>query len=755
MNATDDPISRLEGLSAEVLAIDPSDKDAIVQVGAGVEQMIQVLGEDSPAAGFVVQALEALQAAYQQESPDSSAMDAVACALYSAAKSAKESQEAAECVSAPAAPEATPAPAPVEAAAPAPCEKTTGTCAPRQDTPTPAAAQVTRAAAAQPPAAPGAQSAPILPADTDMDLLKEFVTECLDHITAGETSLLNLEGDPENAELVNTIFRAFHTIKGTSGFLGLDRIQRCAHLAENLLMRARDGQIRIVGEYADLALKSCDALRTMIEGLCGAEPGKPLAIPADLDDLLVTLADPEKAGISEQSGSAGMRLGDILVGMNAIDKDALEQVACNKQEGKLLGEALIETGVAKGADVAQALRTQKKIEGDAADGTIRVGTGRLDILIEMVGELVIAQSMVTQDPNVAQGANVGLSRKVLHAGKIVRELQDLTMSLRMVPLKALFQKMTRLVRDLGKKSGKQAHLVTEGEGTEIDRSMVEVLGDPLVHMIRNSVDHGLEGPEDRVKAGKNPTGTVTLRAYQAAGNVVIELCDDGRGLNREKIIAKAVEKGLIQAGREVSDSEAFGMIFRPGFSTADKITDVSGRGVGMDVVRKALDSLRARIDILSRPGEGTTFSMRLPLTMAICDAMVLSVGTEQYLLPTIAIEQSFRPTPESVSTVVGRGEMVLLRGELLPVFRLAKLFGVHGAVTVPAEGLMVIITGQSARCALMVDKLLGQQQVVIKSLGKTFSNVAGVAGGAILGDGRVGLILDASGLVSLTRNKAA
>jgi two-component system chemotaxis sensor kinase CheA len=606
-----------------------------------------------------------------------------------------------------------------------------------------------------PPAAVCSFSSPaVLPADADMDLLKEYIVECTDHIAAAEASLLDLEVNPDGAELINTIFRAFHTIKGTSGFLGLDRIQKLAHLAESLLNRGREGQIKIRGGYADLSLKSCDMLRTMIESLRTAQPGQPLTILPNLEELLAELADPESHGISDESQPESLRLGDILVGQGVASREKVEEVVQDKGNQKI-GQAIVESGVATAEEVVKALRTQKTSEGTSAaagaDSTIRVGTARLDSLINMVGELVIAQSMVAQDRTVA--GTPDLSRKVTHADKIVRELQDLGMSLRMVPLQATFQKMARLVRDLGRKSGKAVQFVSEGEDTEIDRSMVEVLNDPLIHMIRNSVDHGIESAEDRVKAGKESTGTVTLRAYHSAGKVVIELRDDGRGLNKEKIQAKAVEKGLVPAGRELTESETFALIFQPGFSTADKVTDISGRGVGMDVVRKGIDSLRGQIDVSSTQGAGSTFQLRLPLTMAISDAMLVQVGRETYLLPTISIEHSFRPTADQISTVVGPGEMVLLRGQLLPIIRLHRLFNIPGAVVEPDQGLLIVLESQAKRCAVMVDKLLGQQQVVIKSLGSTLANIPGVAGGAILGDGRVGLILDPTGIAELSQRQ--
>ncbi|MCD4826048.1 MAG: chemotaxis protein CheA [Phycisphaerae bacterium] len=592
--------------------------------------------------------------------------------------------------------------------------------------------------------------------DCDVELVGEYIVECLDHITNAEGALLELESNSDDADQINVVFRAFHTIKGTSGFLNFDRIQKCAHLAENLLDRAREGEIKIMGGYADLCLRSCDALRAMIEGLNGIASGGELPIPDDLMELLEILSDPEAAGYGEQGVDDTMRVGDILVGKGQVSRRTIEKVE-NAKGDKKIGEALVEKGVASPAEVVEAIRTQKQQKQGKttlAENSIRVGTGRLDSLINMVGELVIAQSMVAGDPEVSSGEQPRLHRSVTHSGKIIRELQDLTMALRMVPLKGIFQKMNRLVRDLGKKSGKQVQFITDGEETEIDRNMVESLNDPLVHMIRNSLDHGLELPEDRAAAGKDPTGTVRLCAYQTAGNVVIELHDDGKGLNREKILSKAIEKGVVEQGRDMSDNEIFMLIFAAGFSTADVVTDVSGRGVGMDVVRRNIEALRGRIEIASQPGKGSTFTIRLPLTMAITDAMILRVGEERYLLPTISIQQSFQPDEDSISSVTGQGEMVMLRGELLPLFRLHNLFGVTNAGTKPYEGLLVVIEGDGRRCALMVDELLGQQQVVIKSLGDGMTKVQGVSGGAILGDGKVGLILDSAGLLQLAEGRA-
>ena len=369
----------------------------------------------------------------------------------------------------------------------------------------------------------------------------------------------------------------------------------------------------------------------------------------------------------------------------------------------------------------------------------------------MVGELVIAQAMVTQDLAGIVATNQKLARNASQLGKITRELQDLTMSMRMVPIQGVFQKMGRLVRDLARKSCKDIDLVLTGGETELDRNLVEALADPLVHMVRNSVDHGIESPADRLKAGKPQAGRIELKAYHQAGSIIVEICDDGKGLNKKRILEKARAAGLVKEGEEPTEQEIFKLIFHPGLSTAEKITDISGRGVGMDVVRRNVEALRGRIDIASVEGKGSTFAIRLPLTLAVIDGLIVRVGKERYILPITSIEKSLQPKQEQISTVQNRGEMCMVRGDLLPVFRLYQLFGVKPTAASPWEGLVVIVQDNDRRCCLMVDELLGQQQVVIKSLGDSIDKAPGVSGGAILGDGTISLILDVPGIMDLVK----
>lgn len=295
-------------------------------------------------------------------------------------------------------------------------------------------------------------------------------------------------------------------------------------------------------------------------------------------------------------------------------------------------------------------------------------------------------------------------------------------------------------------------LETEGEDTELDRTMADALGDPLIHMVRNAVDHGIESPEDRVKRGKDATGKVRLRAFHAGGNVVVQLTDDGGGLDKNRIIEKAISKGMITSSLGMTDGEIFALIFEPGFSTRDQVTDVSGRGVGMDVVKRAVDAIKGRIEITSEPGKGTVFSIYLPLTLAITDGMLVRVGEERFILPTVDIQLSVRPESKALSTLSNKGELLSLRGDLIPIHRLHRLFHIKNATEDPTRGLLVVVGEGDGRCALLVDELLGQQQVVAKTLGDGIGKVEGVSGGAILGDGRVGLILDPPGLASMARN---
>ena len=592
----------------------------------------------------------------------------------------------------------------------------------------PAQTDVAPAATTAPPAQETASEAPepMTISEEDAPLVLDFIAEAGEHIETAESALLELENHPEDGELVNKIFRAFHTIKGMAGFLNLSDIQSLAHSSENLLDLARKNQLVLAGATSDVAFESIDGLKKMLSGLQNSlESGSP--VPAF--DPLPLLLEKLKAAAEGKAESA-------------------PQVAAQAEETDKKLDSMLED-----SSDSRKPKTSGGSGSHTAEEKVKVSIHRLDSLINLAGELVIAQLMVGEQVNSAESFEHELARKVGHQGKIVRELQELSMSMRMVPVQGVFQKMSRLARDVMRKAGKQVDFVTSGEETELDRTVVDKIADPLIHMVRNAIDHGVELPEDRTKAGKNPTGHVELRAFHQAGNIVIELEDDGKGLDKERILKKAMDNGLLEPGQELPDDEAFKLVFHPGLSTAEKITSVSGRGVGMDVVRKNIESLRGRVDITSTKGKGTVFTIRLPLTLAVIDGQVVRIGDARYIIPINAIVRSLRPTREQVSTVQGRGEMVLERGELIPLVRLYRMLGVAPSTEEPTEALIVVVEEDGRKCCLMVDDLLAQQQVVIKSLGEALGRVSGVSGGAIMGDGRVTLILDIPGLVKLAQEQ--
>jgi two-component system chemotaxis sensor kinase CheA len=372
--------------------------------------------------------------------------------------------------------------------------------------------------------------------------------------------------------------------------------------------------------------------------------------------------------------------------------------------------------------------------------------------VDMTGELVIAQSMLRQHPHITASRDQTLLHTLGQLSQITSTLQTMTMSLRMVPIRSTFQKMVRLVRDLARTSGKQVRLSMTGEDTEIDRNVVDELYEPMVHMIRNSMDHGLEQPAEREAAGKDPGGQIHLSAFHRGGNIVVEISDDGRGLNRERIIEKAIANGLIADESKFTDDEIYNLIFQPGFSTAREVSEISGRGVGMDVVKKAIEKLRGRVDIQTRPGQGSTFVISLPLTLAIIEGMLVRIGGDRYVIPALSIIESFRPTRDQYATVAGRGEMIQTRGKLVPLVRLDRYFNCAFDTDRPWEALVVTVEYDGKYMCLLLDELLGKEEVVIKSMGGYLQNVKGIAGGAIMGDGKVGLILDMAGIWQLTNN---
>lgn len=575
-----------------------------------------------------------------------------------------------------------------------------------------------RAAGEEPASGPAPETAAA--AEIDEQTLRDFLDESGEHLEAAEASLLLLEDDPRAADPVNRAFRAFHTIKGVAGFLGLDVVEAIAHGAEGLLDASRTGGEGIGAAGVDAALSAVDMLQRLLDDLkrrtdgAGELPDRPEAA-----ELVAKLR--ELGGRREPRPESDRTSGLILLNPVAGgDADA-------------------------GSDGAGAGSAAGKVPVREA---VRVDAARLDKLVEALGEMVIAEAMVSHSAELRGKISGSLRGHLDNLDKISRELQEIGLSLRMMPVRPVFQKMNRLARDLSRKTGRPVELHISGEDTELDRAVVDKISDPLVHMIRNAVDHGIEADvAGRRAAGKPDTGRIDLRAFHRGGNICIEIQDDGRGLDRGAILAKAEARGLVEPDAELDDRQVYDLIFEPGFSTAAKVTDVSGRGVGMDVVRRNIESLRGSVEIDSRPGEGSVFSILLPLTLAIIDGMVVRVGGEQFIVPTLAMIRLVRPEPGQITRLTGRGEMLDFEGTMVPLLRTAELFGVDGAVGDPAAGVVVVVEDGLRRAGLLVDSPVGQQQIVIKSLGDTIQGTEGLAGGAILSDGRVAPILDVGSLI--------
>jgi two-component system chemotaxis sensor kinase CheA len=569
----------------------------------------------------------------------------------------------------------------------------------------------------------------------DPELVGDFVTETRDHLSNIETQLLLLEKEPSSAEPVHAIFRAFHTIKGLAGFLEFESVREVAHEIETVLDNVRNATLDVTPALIDAILAGADFLAgetgAIERGLAGG--GAP-QLSRRPDHLLAQIrCVAEHPGAAADRAESLAKLSEAVAGAAA---PAPETLAAIQPEQPALPDP---PGTPNQGEPKQAAAQSGRSGPAQAESAIKVDTARLDYLVDMIGELVITQSLVRHNPDIEALHNGRLSSDLGQLARITQEVQKTAMSMRMVPVGQLFRRMARLVRDLCRKAGKQAELETYGDDTELDRNMVEELADPMMHMVRNAVDHGIESESERAAAGKDPVARIQLRASHQAGHILIEICDDGRGIDREKVIRKARERGLVQDAAHLSDSEAFNLIFEPGFSTAEQVTDISGRGVGMDVVKKHVQKLRGHVDVESTLGRGTRFVLKVPLTLAIIDGLVVGVGQERYILPIFAVKEMIRPEPGMISTVENRLEVALIRGRTFPVLRLGERFC---AAAERCDGVLVIAEARGRDFALMVDTVLGKQEVVIKSLGESLKDIPGIAGGAILGNGRVGLILD-------------
>jgi len=555
-----------------------------------------------------------------------------------------------------------------------------------------------------------------------------FFEEAGEHLANLESLLLGLDRDHPDSEQLNAIFRAAHSIKGSASTFGFPDMAAVTHDLETLLDRVRKQELMLSERIIDITLVARDVLLDQLAAHQGGEAVQP------------------------------ERVEQVIARIRAIAAgDSLEQMPEKAVSVNVLADKPVSAKPeATVVDIASVQKDTSKASTPMSEqSSIRVSVERVDQLINLVGELVITQSMLAQTAHLGQVTDEAidferLQERLQQLERNTRELQESVMSIRMLPVSSVFNRFPRLVRDLAGKLDKQIELRTFGEGTEIDRGVIEKITDPLTHLIRNSVDHGIETVAEREAAGKPAKGVVTLTACHQGGSVVIEIRDDGRGLNRDKLLAKARERGIF-VPENPTDQDIWQLIFAPGFSTAETVTDVSGRGVGMDVVRRNIEQLGGRVELSSITGKGTTISIRLPLTLAIMDGMSVGIGENNYIVPLTTIMESLRPRPEDVKSVAGSGRVVFVRGEYLPLVALHEIFGLTPLSDKPELGILIIVDTECGRAALFVDELLGQRQVVIKSLESNYRKVPGISAATIMGDGSVSMILDVSEVLRLAK----
>ena len=590
----------------------------------------------------------------------------------------------------------------------------------------------------------------------DPALLQEFLIESEELLEGMNQDLVALEQAPDDTELLNRIFRALHTIKGTSGFLNFDPVVRLSHRAEDVLNTLRRSEVEFSRRIMDALLAARDQLSIMLQDI--REGGlKDYA----LDGLIAELEAVQKPA------PAPSRLGDILVAEGVIAPGALQDVLQQQaQSGEIrkIGELLVEKGLASQTDVSNALARQKRqADSVIAAQTMRVDVRKLDELINLVGELVLERNRLFQLSRELsmgrlemQDLTEAFSQSTARLSFITEELQAAGLRARMVPIDTVFRKFPRLVRDVAHNLKKEVDLLVSGEDTELDKTMVEMIGDPLVHLVRNSLDHGLELPDVRESAGKPRKGTIRLEARQEGDQIIISVADDGAGIDPARIAKKAMEKGLVTADRlrTMTTREILDFVFLPGFSTAEKISDLSGRGVGMDVVRSNLTKLNGTIELESKLGAGTTVFLRLPLTLAILPVLLVEVGNEIYALPLRSVVETARIRATELHRFEG-SELLHLRGETVPLLRLRQIFKVQYRADEKRSDKVVILGIGEKRIALLVDNLIGQESTVIKPLGTYLHHCSGIAGATISGDGRVRLVLDPADLLASASNSVA
>jgi two-component system chemotaxis sensor kinase CheA len=566
----------------------------------------------------------------------------------------------------------------------------------------------------------------------DYEVLGEFTSEAEEHLLITEQILIDVVGAPDT-ESINAIFRCVHSIKGASAYFGLEEISKTSHVTENLIDEARSGKRVFDPGLTDLMLAYVDLQKKLLKEAKSATKS---------GGMLHKL---------EQTTAYLKQLKEYTNQGNSLESATNIPTAEITEAAPIIPELAPQLAVTASLDTNN---TPNKTNGKGLDikNFVKVETSRLDHLIDTIGEMCTYNQMLIKIcrqflPNLAV-----VNKNMHQVEKISRELRDIGMSMRLDPIRGLFQKMSRLVWDTAKKLNKQINFKMEGEDTELDRTLIEKLADPLMHMVRNALDHGIEKPEDRVSAGKNRSGTVQLKAFHAGGAVHIQIIDDGRGLDTSKLLKKAIEKGIADPGKTYTEEEIYDFIFAPGFSTAAVVTDLSGRGVGMDVVKRNIEGMRGRVIIKSAVGQGTIFTIELPLTLAIIDGIEIKVGVESYIIPALSVVELMRPDKSMLSSTLNDGETFHFRGQYLPLFRLGDLFNVEPQHLDPLEALIIVIESGGEFVALMVDEVLSTQSIVIKKLGDLFHDTTGITGCAILADGNIGLILDTRSLVSLARS---
>jgi two-component system chemotaxis sensor kinase CheA len=605
------------------------------------------------------------------------------------------------------------------------------------------------------------------------EVISEFVVESYENLDQLDRDLMALEDDPDDRAVLASVFRTIHTVKGTCGFLGYGKLEAIAHVGENLLSKLRDGALRLTPEMADALLALSDAVREVLGEIerTGTEgDGDYSGLKATLTALNDGAPAPDDAPVTEATiGEAPVdeepaRLGEMLVAEHVATEDQVTDAVSRQILGdeRRIGQILVEETGVPAAQVASALEKQSEGRGSVADSTVRVDVRLLDNLMTLVGELVLARNQVVQ--LVSDGHDGALLATSQRLSLITTELQESAMKTRMQPIGNVWSKFPRIVRDLAGVCNKSVRVEMEGEETELDKTIIESIKDPLTHLVRNSVDHGIEPREVRTSMGKGPEGRLLLRAFHEGGQVIIEISDDGAGLNAEKIRAKAVERGLLttEEAARLGERDLCQLIFEPGFSTADQITNVSGRGVGMDVVRTNIERIGGSVDVSTAPGEGTTFRIKIPLTLAIIPALIVTAGPERFAIPQISLLELVRLDGAEARAAIEHlhGTPVYrLRGNLLPLVHLHEQLQLERLKDDDVINI-VVLRADDRSFGLVVEGVSDSAEIVVKPLGNHFKGLSTFAGATILGDGRVALILDVMGLaqqsnvISETRDRS-